>query len=38
MFGGQLKEVSWRNGKLPPVGTKLYAQPPASGVKGPEHG
>lgn len=34
LFGGDadLKEVSWRGGKLPPVGTKLYAQPLPVGV------
>jgi hypothetical protein len=30
MFGGDLKEVSWRNGKMPAVGTKLYAASVAS--------
>ena len=25
MFGGVCKEVSWRKGKMPPVGTKLFA-------------
>jgi hypothetical protein len=27
LFNGDLKEVSWKNGKLPPVGTTLYASP-----------
>lgn len=30
LFGGELKEVSWREGKMPPQGTKLYAAPQAS--------
>jgi hypothetical protein len=32
LFGGDsdLKEVAWRKGKLPDVGTKLYATPPAT--------
>jgi hypothetical protein len=29
LFGGDLKEVSWRKGKMPAPGTKLYAHPPA---------
>ena len=29
MFGGDLKEVSWKNGKMPPVGSVLYTSPPA---------
>lgn len=29
LFGGELKEVSWRHGKMPPPGTKLYAAPQA---------
>lgn len=28
-FGTGLKEVSWRKGKLPALGTKLYAEQPA---------
>lgn len=30
LFGGELKEVSWRRGKMPPPGTTLFAAPPAS--------
>lgn len=30
LFGGDIKEISWRKGKLPPVGTKLYAAPTKS--------
>ena len=26
LFGGDLKEVSWRNGRMPAAGVKLYAQ------------
>ncbi len=29
MFGGDLKEVSWKNGKMPPVGSILYTRPQA---------
>lgn len=29
MFGGDLKEVSWKNGKMPPVGSILYTRPKA---------
>ncbi|QBS70787.1 hypothetical protein [Bordetella bronchiseptica] len=29
LFGSDLKEVSWRDGKMPPAGTKLYAAPQA---------
>jgi hypothetical protein len=33
LFGERLKEISWRKGKLPDVGTKLYARPvPAPSV------
>lgn len=33
LFGERLKEISWRKGKLPDVGTKLYARPiPAQSV------
>lgn len=28
-FGNGLKEVSWRKGKMPELGTKLYAEQPA---------
>jgi len=33
-FGGLdgQKEVSWRKGMMPPVGTKLYAAPPQAGA------
>ena len=35
LFGERLKEISWRKGKLPDVGTKLYARPvPAPSVPG----
>ena len=35
LFGEGLKEISWRKGKLPDVGTKLYARPvPAQSVPG----
>lgn len=27
LFGADCKEVAWKKGKLPPVGTKLYAAP-----------
>lgn len=27
LFGQDLKEVSWRNGRMPEAGTKLYAAP-----------
>lgn len=30
--GGSLKEVSWHKGKMPPVGTKLYAAPTQAGA------
>ncbi len=30
LFGGDLKEVAWRQGKMPAPGTKLYAHPPSS--------
>jgi hypothetical protein len=30
MFGGQMKEVSWKNGKMPPVGSVLYTTPPTA--------
>ncbi|WP_088141905.1 hypothetical protein [Achromobacter xylosoxidans] len=30
LFGGDLKEVSWTAGKMPPPGTTLYAAPQAS--------
>ncbi len=30
LFGGDLKEVSWTGGKMPPPGTTLYAAPTAS--------
>lgn len=30
LFGGDLKEVSWAKGRMPPPGTKLYAAPPPS--------
>jgi hypothetical protein len=39
LFGGDLKEVSWRNGKMPEPGTKLYAAiPPGTSneTKGPD--
>ena len=29
MFGGDLKEVSWKNGKMPPAGSILYTRPQA---------
>jgi len=29
LFGVDLKEIAWPKGKLPPVGTKLYAHPQA---------
>jgi hypothetical protein len=29
-FGGQMKEVSWKNGRMPPVGSVLYTTPPAA--------
>ncbi|AZW31530.1 hypothetical protein L506_2294 [Bordetella bronchiseptica GA96-01] len=29
LFGSDLKEVSWRDGKMPPAGTKLYVAPQA---------
>lgn len=29
-FGPKLHEVAWHKGKLPPLGTELYAAPPAS--------
>jgi hypothetical protein len=32
LFGGDLKEVSWKKGKLPPVGTKLYTTPSSPGA------
>lgn len=28
MFGGQIKEVAWKNGKMPPAGSVLYTSPP----------
>ena len=34
MFGGDLKEVSWKNGKMPPVGSVLYTSPPANANAG----
>ncbi|MCY1523340.1 hypothetical protein D9M68_582350 [compost metagenome] len=30
LFGGDLKEVSWTAGKMPPPGTTLYGAPQAS--------
>lgn len=30
LFGGDVKEVSWTGGKMPPPGTTLYAAPQAS--------
>lgn len=37
-FGFGLKEVSWTNGKMPDLGTKLYAERPAPvAVVMPEH-
>lgn len=34
MFAGVGKEVSWRKGKMPPVGTKLCAHPPLTKEEG----
>ncbi|MGF6504691.1 hypothetical protein [Paraburkholderia sp. 32] len=33
LFGGDLKAVLWRNGKMPAPGTKLYATPPQDGAQ-----
>lgn len=34
LFGGNLKEVAWRKGKMPPTGTKLYTHPASAGAGG----
>lgn len=33
LFGGDLKEVAWRKGKMPPAGTKLYAHATPAGPR-----
>lgn len=33
-FGSSLKEVSWKDGKMPEVGVRLYSAPPAAPVPG----
>ena len=34
LFGGNLKEVAWRKGKMPPAGTKLYDHPSPAELPG----
>ena len=36
LFGEGLKEISWKNGKMPPVGAKLYLAPGAQPAAIPE--
>lgn len=37
LFGGDLKEIAWAKGKLPPVGAKLYCRPQIAAARGEGH-